>query len=856
MEGHGDRGSSTPPSSLSAFAQPFNPQPSSNWVANSCQQPCIRSQDGSQSSDSSFSLVGSFPDLNLEGDSVLVDAPRDAYKYCGHQSEMGITDFPSDNPPGFDFDFVGQSIHSSCHPSLALQENSMSAVPYDSDFDAMSLTESSVPGYTQNLLGFDSVCQKADGSCNAEQGKKRDNQGSLVWKAGSKACGNFQKQALQKKVNVTAPQKKVIVTAPQQALHAAKGLNSCGETSDNIDECGNLTVMILGGDNQMKSGGVEQETAESFPKPNSTVTPFKFSTSSDTCSAATPQNIPQGQWSYPRLAFSGSSCDSVSLSLKKKSLPAVSFESPSTSTIVSVLNPVISVNVDLSGINALNNNGNSSGCNPEELSGLNGCNPISLKKPHALLNTKGKEVYLDKSLIENGEERKGDKLIPDDGLEPLCTVKSELQRHGIKPGVSIEISKTLDENDSDVDSPCWKGTLACWQSPFGVSESVSSQCLERKLKASNILNPLAPHFFPSNAKGSTDYYHESECDISDFSSFDKGETSVVYFGNAGSTNVGSTPSGLSYGIGTECSIDINESKKEYALVNNSRSCSFLNSSHIFQPSLGEDCCASNGRLVIGENAEDSLNGIKDVVHSGSTRVPVLAKEHGLGPSSSSGVGLLNDLNETHQSVSKSLSAPLKIDVRTVINTVRNLSELLVQNCSNGLYSLNEHEHDIIQLIIDKLHVLSTNRVGQGASMPESTQTGTPYSPCKATELCKSSSMQFRVAWTKTMSVPDEPENQNYHDGQKSCYTAFTEKGLNCFSSYSDVGVEKSNEIIQVISKGLTENHQIVEDMHPQALVYRNLWLEAEAALCGLKYRTCALSMKSNGMDGYESIKRR
>ncbi|XP_042953781.1 uncharacterized protein LOC122290242 isoform X2 [Carya illinoinensis] len=783
MEGHGDRGSSTLPFRLSAFAQPFNPQPSLNWVANSCQQPCRPSQDGSQSSDSSFSLVGSCPDLNLEGDSVLVDAPRNASKYCGHLSEMGIIDFPSDNPSGFDFD--GQSIYSSCHPSLALQENGMSAVPYDSDFDAMLLTESSVPSYTQNLSGF-------------------DNQGSLVWKAGSKACGNFPKQALQKKVKVIAPQEKVIVTAPKQALHATKGLNPCGETSYNINKCGNLTVKILGGDNQMKSGGVEWETAESFPKPKSMVTPFKFSTSSDMCSAATLQNIPQ----------------------------------------------------DLPGINSLNNNGISSGCNPEELSGLNGCNPISLKKPHVLLNTKGKEVYLDKSLIENGDEIKGDKLISDDGLEPLCMVKSELQHHGIKPSVSVEISKTLDENDSDVDSPCWKGTNPCWQSPFGVSESVSSQCLEKTLKTSNILNPRAPHFFPSNAKGSIDYHHENECGISDFLSFDKGESSAVYFGNAGSTNVGSNHSGLSYGIDTECSIDINESKKEYSLVNNSRSSSLLNSSHIFQPSLVEDCCASNGRFVIGENAEHSLKGIKDVVHSGSTRVPVLAKEHDLGPSSSSGVGLLNDLNETHQSVSKSLSAPLKIDVQTLINAVRNLSELLVQNCSNGLYSLNEHEHDTIQLIIDKLHVLSRNRVGQGAPMPESIQRGTPYSPCKATEHCKSSSMQFRVAWTKTMSVPDEPENQNHHNGQKSCYTAFTEKGLNCFSSYSGVGVEKSDEIIQVISKGLTENHQIVEDMHPQALVYRNLWLEAEAALCGQKYRTCALSMKSNGMDGYETIKRR
>lgn len=189
MEGHGDRGSSTLPSRLSAFAQPFNPQPSLNSAANSCQQPCRPSQDGSQSSDSSFCLVGSFPDLNLEGNSVL-DAPRDAYKYCGHQSEMAIADFPYDNSSGFsfDFDFDGQS--------TALQENSMPAVPYDSDFDSMPLTESSMPSYTQNLLGFNYVCEGADDLCNAEQDKKRDNQGSFFWKEVSHASDKSQKQGI------------------------------------------------------------------------------------------------------------------------------------------------------------------------------------------------------------------------------------------------------------------------------------------------------------------------------------------------------------------------------------------------------------------------------------------------------------------------------------------------------------------------------------------------------------------------------------------------------------------------------------------------------------------------------------
>ena len=39
--------------------------------------------------------------------------------------------------------------------------------------------------------------------------------------------------------------------------------------------------------------------------------------------------------------------------------------------------------------------------------------------------------------------------------------------------------------------------------------------------------------------------------------------------------------------------------------------------------------------------------------------------------------------------------------------------------------------------------------------------------------------------------------------------------------------------LQVITRGPRENHQIEEELHPQALVYRNLWLEAEAPMCAL-----------------------
>ncbi|KAM3711665.1 hypothetical protein ACJW31_01G125500 [Castanea mollissima] len=663
----------------------------------------------------------------------------------------------------------------------------------------MPLTKFSMPSYTQNLSGLSHVGRRADDldlPFNAEQDKTSDHKGTFFCKKDSMVC-----QSLLLK----------------QGKHAAEGLKHCGETSGNIH--GKLTGMILGGENQIKSIGTEQVNADFFPEQSSRPISFKFSTSSDLCSTATLQNIPQGQQSctMPLVPLSSSKLNAASYKgsfprldcssaehtfspPKTNPLLAQSFGSPYTSITVSPLNPMLSVNTDSVGFNALNNNENSTGCTP-----------LNLNKPHVLLNAKCKEVYHNKSLMEKDNEQKSNEPIIVNGVDLLLTATSEiqttstnipddsiLQPHVIKAGVTVESSsKVLDENDSDLDSPCWKGTLASCQSPFGVSGSVSSQRLEKEIETSYSLNPLAPQFFPSNVKGSQDY-HENECGRSDFLSFQKGETSAIYvsprqYKNMDSAKMGSHPYESSGGIDTRCSDDIYEMKKEFALSNNSRTSALLNSAHMILPSLD---------------------------------------------------------------VSKSLSTPPKIDVQIVINAMQDLSELLVHNCSNSLQSLNEHERDIIQHIINNLYMFTTNRVGQKTPMPESTQTGIPSCPYKSTEHCKHSSMELKLAWTKTMAVPHESGNQNFREGPKNYYTMFNERGLNSFCSNSDVGTEKGNDIIQlqVVTKGMRESHQIEEEVHPQALVYRNLWLEAEATICALKYKTHALSMKFDGMDGCKSIK--
>ena len=49
--------------------------------------------------------------------------------------------------------------------------------------------------------------------------------------------------------------------------------------------------------------------------------------------------------------------------------------------------------------------------------------------------------------------------------------------------------------------------------------------------------------------------------------------------------------------------------------------------------------------------------------------------------------------------------------------------------------------------------------------------------------------------------------------------------------------------MQVNEKAL-EGHELEEEENPQVLFYKNLWLEAEAALCSMKYKACVLGMKT------------
>lgn len=459
------------------------------------------------------------------------------------------------------------------------------------------------------------------------------------------------------------------------------------ENSESIhDKCSDFT---MGRENPFISRSTDQVDAGifSFSAVNFVATPYEFS-KSDICSAAMSQSYSQTQLPYTAPAASWSHCNStiafgesglkkydpctitstVSHSLKDNALQDMGLDSLNTSTTFWHSSSILPKNAECTSNFAVKYNDNSSKYSPPGIMDL-----------HDLLYGEGNEIGHDKSASDKGNERKGGKLMSSEGSDSLLTDKSnpqvalkklhdEFSSEHLDAEAAVSRSTKFDENDFDVDSPCWRGTQASRQSPF-LSRSLSSHSVENVQEASYSLNPLAPQFFPRPSKAIVNCY-ANECVADDFSSFQKSESPAV---NAVSSfSKGKIPgdkarskSSLSInGTEIQTSNDIHEPKSEYVLLNNSGSGSALN---------------------FAEGA------------------------------------------------SKLLSTRSGMD-STILNLMHDLSELLVQNCSNDVDLLNEH--DLIQHIINNLCMYIQHTDGGKTPMPDFTLAGIPCYPNKSTELVK------------------------------------------------------------------------------------------------------------------------
>ncbi|KDP25177.1 hypothetical protein JCGZ_20333 [Jatropha curcas] len=323
------------------------------------------------------------------------------------------------------------------------------------------------------------------------------------------------------------------------------------------------------------------------------------------------------------------------------------------------------------------------------------CNPSSIKESYTLLDNNDKEVFHELMMAKYDDGKDG-KSIAHEVIDSLTVSKSELhithpssphyltlKLHGTEEDDPVEYSsKMLGENDSDLDSPCWKGTMTANQSTLEHPGHVNLQHLKSGQEALSSFSPLSSQFSSSDDEQNINYC-ESECDGDNASLFLKSASLTVSLPSeelisTNSITAGSSSSEQRNRIGIHSSNNICLPDEEHALLKKN-----------------------------GPNVAGFARWIEDPRHDDSTSISFASN---VFSSSSCTVGVPADFTETHGSATRSFSMPPRLDIQRIVITMNELSELLMQKYSNDLDSLNEHEHDIIQSIISNLTVCIRNWV--------------------------------------------------------------------------------------------------------------------------------------------------
>ncbi|MCL7051111.1 hypothetical protein MKW94_020482 [Papaver nudicaule] len=188
----------------------------------------------------------------------------------------------------------------------------------------------------------------------------------------------------------------------------------------------------------------------------------------------------------------------------------------------------------------------------------------------------------------------------------------------------------------------------------------------------------------------------------------------------------------------------------------------------------------------------------------------------------------------------------ELDAGLLINAMHNLSELLLATCLNGASTLKEQDHEILQRITSNLNTCAlmkpgTMGSGPGSSFPQS------MSPCSSLpDPCKGvAGGMSQVTTEEACALQNLCES---HTVLKGLMPSTMRQGL--VPQFGNTGFEKDNDMIQRIKKHLKESRDDYDDDDEEEEVslsrvqlYKNLWIEAEAAMCSMKYNARCANMK-------------
>ncbi|XP_038891692.1 uncharacterized protein LOC120081084 [Benincasa hispida] len=406
-------------------------------------------------------------------------------------------------------------------------------------------------------------------------------------------------------------------------------------------------------------------------------------------------------------------------------------------------------------------------------------------------------------------------------------------------------SENFDQyNLAAVDSPCWKGAPICRVSPFQAFET-STPSSVKMVEVNNDVNLSLSQVLPSSAENTVEVFVHEPSESTIGSVVEKGATSTTQMPSIAGSSLLATQK-------TSNSVKAGE---------------FYSKMGGFHPTTG--CIHEPGEDVGGSYSSCSMpqSKYKNNLMSGKKIAPTSYMKKHADAELNCDDSFENGLNHLPYDVAKHVqNLPFelvklflgesisKIDIRILVDTLHSLSELLLVCHLNGLAALHQKDVKSLEAVINNLDVCLKSVGSQGSLSPEQRT---------SQNLEQFHQLHLDVGVLKSQLQMTKIEGGNLeclsNDGndvdKKNQYMLSVKKDREAADSLylrNRIDSVKEDSMTKALKKAMSENFHDDEE-HPQTLLYKNLWLEAEAALCANNLRARLNSARSE-MEKHESPK--
>ncbi|KAL9682502.1 hypothetical protein QQ045_014301 [Rhodiola kirilowii] len=399
-------------------------------------------------------------------------------------------------------------------------------------------------------------------------------------------------------------------------------------------------------------------------------------------------------------------------------------------------------------------------------------------------------------------------------------------------GFSLLIDESDQYNPSE-DSPCWKGSSSYF-APFQVPETVPSQNHMKSLNSYDGLNLNEPQSFSGNPTTlfSTDFHEKTTQNTTGCLGEADALPPATESGYDGNHLYGEPKSDLSHATnklgategssGNWCSFatDNHISVEADAVDTESFRVKKPEFSNPIRLCLETICCGSDREKAPGCLLDTDLN-LNDAPEECQSNVPSKAAKQVLSSLSSDA-----DMSSKHNQENRVGYAPeLK---PMLLKTILDLSDLLLFNYSNDDAPVGNEDHKILERVLSQL-TICLKHAQEKSWIKESSILGRGPSN-------NSNGVQTRQC--EMTNKPQVTDVKSHEDG-----TMLGSKIEGVHKPVRANAREETGSMTKAIKEVLAANFHEDTESQPLASIYKNLWLEAEAALCCTNYKARFHHMK-------------